>query len=315
MLGHAPQLTITDLALPRDFDALYGDKLATGLSLGGGGLFFVAWQIAYLHQLAADGVRLDQAQRTVGTSAGSVVAAALLAGRLGRVKAELSLVAKVPAILAALAPSSDLHPSQQRALDLFWKAADNDRATIREIGHAALAATTPSPEAARRSLALLTGRRGWPSPHLFISCVDAYSGERCMVTEVAGVPALHAAAASSAVPGIFPTQLIGDRWCMDGGVSGSGVHLDVLAGAKRVVVLALNDGTDEDEGALTSRPGDALRERHALEATGTQVFLRTPEQVDYNELMSPQSVPRALEMGSRQAKADVAELRTFWSPG
>jgi hypothetical protein len=86
----------------------------------------------------------------------------------------------------------------------------------------------------------------------------------------------------------------------------------VLAGARRVVVLALNDGTDEDEGAMTNRPGDALRERHALEATGTQVLLRTPEHVDYTELMSPQAVPRALAMGTRQAQADVAEFRDFW---
>ena len=39
------------LALPRDFDARYGDGLRFGVSLGGGGLFFVAWQVSYLHEL------------------------------------------------------------------------------------------------------------------------------------------------------------------------------------------------------------------------------------------------------------------------
>ena len=49
----------------------------------------------------------------------------------------------------------------------------------------------------------------------------------------------HAAAASSSVPGIFSPQPILDRRCMDGGVSGSGINSDVVAGAERVVILAL----------------------------------------------------------------------------
>ena len=312
MLGRAHRSTTPDIALRRDFDARYGAQVERGLCLGGGGLFFVAWQVAYLHRLAAGGLHLDGADRTVGTSAGSIVATALLSGHLGRVHTELSLLAKVPAILSALAPSGDLRPSQQRALDLFWQAADSDAGTITEIGHAALAAATPAPESTRRSVALLTGRKRWPSPALHVSCVDAYSGERCIITEAAGVPALHAASASSAVPGIFAPQPIGDRRCMDGGVSGSGTHLDVLAGARRVLILALSDGSDLVEGAMTNRPGDSARERHELTATGTAVLLRTPYAVDQNELMSPRAVPKALAMGTQQAEDDLASLTEFW---
>jgi predicted acylesterase/phospholipase RssA len=71
------------LAMPRDFGAGYGEGLDFGLSLGGGGLFFVAWQAAYLATLAERDIDLGGAQRVVGTSAGSLVASVLEAGNLG----------------------------------------------------------------------------------------------------------------------------------------------------------------------------------------------------------------------------------------
>jgi NTE family protein len=302
-----------DVALPPTFEARYGDSVDHGLCLGGGGLFFIAWQVAYLNTLAAGGLELGTAERVVGTSAGSVVAAALLGGRLKLVHGELSILAKAPKVLSALAPASDLQPSQNRALELFWLAQDSDPATIRAIGHAALASAGPSPQAMRRNISLVIGRKRWPSSALHISCVDAYTGERCIVTHEAGVSVTAAAAASSAVPGLFPPQPIGDRRCMDGGVSGSGTHLDVLAGAQRVLVLALSDGSELTEGIMTNQPGGGQRELDALVATGTKVELRTPEAVDPLELMSPAAVPKALAMGARQASADLAALTEFWN--
>jgi NTE family protein len=302
-----------DIARPRSFEARYGAGLSHGLCLGGGGLFFVAWQAAYLHTLAEGGLNLDAADRVVGTSAGSVVAAALLGGRLNLVHRELAILGKAPKVVSALAPSSDLRPSQQRALDLFWQAQDSEPATLRAIGHAALASAGPAARTMRRNVALIIGAKRWPSPTLHISCVDAYTGERCFVTQEAGVAVSTAAAASSAVPGLFPPQLIADRRCMDGGVSGSGTHLDVLAGAQRVLVLALSDGSELTEGMMTSQPSGGRREIEDLMATGTKVELRTPEAVDPLELMSPASVPKALAMGARQASADLADLTSFWN--
>ena len=66
---------LTEGAVPRSFDARYGDGLSLTVSFGGGGLFFVAWQVAYLSELATAGVDITGAQRVVGTSAGSLVAA------------------------------------------------------------------------------------------------------------------------------------------------------------------------------------------------------------------------------------------------
>jgi NTE family protein len=283
-----------------------------GLCLGGGGLFFVAWQAAYLQTLAAGGVRFDMADRVVGTSAGSLVAAALTTNRLKRLHGEVSWLAKVPALVSALAPASELQPSQNRALELFLKATDGEPATVQEIGFAALAAITPSPASMRRNISLALGRTVWTSRALQITCVDAYTGERCVMTRNSRVGVSRAVAASSAVPGVFPPQPIGDRRCMDGGVSGTGTHLDLVAGAGRVLVLALTDGSDMNEGMMTTHPGGGAEELEELQASGTSVMLRTPADVDMLELMSPAAVPRALAMGAAQASADVGPMSEFW---
>lgn len=301
-----------ELALPLSFEARYGDGIDRGLCLGGGGLFFVAWQAAYLHQLSVHGIRFETSERVVGTSAGSIVASSLVSGRLNRLHSEIALLARLPALVGALAPASELAPSQQRALDLFIKATDGDLPTLQEIGHAALAAVTPKPEAMRRNIALVVGQGRFPSDALQITCVDAYTGERCVVTRGAGTSMARAIAASSAVPGVFAPQPIDDRRCMDGGVSGTGTHLDLLAGAKRVLILALADGSDMTEGMMTSHPGGGRQELEDLEQSGTSVVLRTPTEVDLEMLMAPSSVPKALAMGTRQASADVGLLSTFW---
>ncbi|HEY6534079.1 MAG TPA: patatin-like phospholipase family protein [Acidimicrobiales bacterium] len=299
------------LAQPRDMGAGYGDGLTFGLSLGGGGLFFVAWQTAYLATLAERGVHLTDADRVVGTSAGSLVASVLEAGNLKRLRKEVGLLSKVPKLIGLLAPAGNLLPSQMRASDLFFLAEVSDPDTLRTIGHASLAAATPSASTMARNVGLILASRRWPSPALHVTCVDAYTGERCVVSRESGVLIARAVAASSAVPGLFAPQPILDRRCMDGGVSGTGTHLDLLAGAGRAVVLCLTDGAGEEKGGLTSAPNAFLDEVEALEGAGTKVFHRTPEEMDLLTLMDPLAVPDAIAMGERQAAADADELRTF----
>ena len=301
------------LAVPRDADAGYGDGLDRGVSLGGGGMFFVAWQVGYLHGIAGHGIRLDTAHRVVGTSAGSLVASALVGGHLRRLHFQLAELSRIPRLLSALAPAGDLHPSQQRALDLFRAAGDAEEVTVRNIGHAALAAQTPKARVMRRSVALVLGRGRLTADSLCVTCVDSYTGERCVITRQAGVTIPAAVAASSAVPGLFAPQPIGDRRCMDGGVSGTGTHLDLLTGAQRVMVLALGDGSDLEAGTMTVAPDSHQRELDHLRAAGAEVFLRVPELVTLDELMSPAAVPAALAMGARQAAADANELVSFWN--
>lgn len=299
------------LAVPIEFESRRGAGAGLGVSLGGGGLYFIAWQVAYLDELATGGVDLSGAERIVGTSAGSVVSSMLAAGSLDRLHTEVRLLSKAPKLVAALAPAGELSPSQTRARDLFGAAADAGADTIRAIGHAALAADAPPPARTVRTLTAVMGRRSWPAPALALTCVDTFTGERCVVTGTAGVPVTTAAAASSAVPGIFAPQPVLDRRCMDGGVSGTGIHLDLLAGADRAVVLSLNDGTAVDQGLMTVAPGAIEAELDALRASGTEVWLRSPAPVAIDELMSPEAVPGALEEGRAAARRDLSELRGF----
>jgi hypothetical protein len=99
---------------------------------------------------------------------------------------------------------------------------------------------------------------------------------------------------------------------MDGGVSGTGTHLDLFGGARRVLILALTDGRDLTEGMMTSHPGDGLQELEDLKASGAEVVLRVPSEVDLMELMEPRSVPKALALGVRQATEDAGALAAFW---
>jgi len=307
--GHV--LSDDGLAKPVSFDARYGAGVERFLVLGGGGIVFVAWLLAYLRGLAQHGVPVESADRVVGTSAGSVVATVLTGGHLARAHREIEALAKAPAIVSALAPAGDLHPSQQRALELFWTA-DNARPdTVRAIGHAALAAHTPGVDTLPRSLEMVLGQRRWPSDALWITTTDAFSGERIVLTREAGVAVHSAAAASSTVPGLFAPQPIGDRKCIDGGVSGSAMHPDLAAGAARAFVIAVRD--PGEIGVATNEPGGFARSIDALRATGTAVEVRTSRLAagDIN-LMDPHQIAPALALGAEQAHEDAPALAGFF---
>lgn len=301
-----------DLAQPISFDARYGAGLGRTISLGGGGLFFVAWQIAYLNGLAARGLRLTEADRVVGTSAGSLVAGILTAGRLHRFGVKVDLLAKVPALISVLAPVKDLHPSQVRARDLFATATDADPDHISAIGHAALAAQATPPAQLARSTALVMGVRAWKSPALEITTVDTYTGERLIVHAGHGLTVPHAAAASASVPGLFSPQLVGDRRCMDGGVSGSGTHCDRLAGSERALVVSLIGGETTHPAGMTMAKDAQFHEIEQLRASGTEVRLVGPSGVDIEQLMDPSAIGAALDLGAHQADADAPGLLEFW---
>lgn len=300
------------LPLPYDLTAEYGAGQRRALVLGGGGIFFIAWQITYLHELSKRGVHLADASCVVGTSAGSVVASLATAGRTGLARAELGVLAKVPSVVSAMAPATGLRPSQQRAVELFREATDSEPATVRAIGHAALAADAAPAGKLRRSVTALLSTRRWPAAALTITTVDTFTGERLVIRDTARVSAARAAAASSSVPGLFSPQPVGDRRCMDGGVSGTGTHGDLTVGAERVVILSLSADAVGAEAMMTIRPDSLPREIEAIRRAGGEVFVRGPLQTDLATLMSPSSVPSAVAMATRQASDDADALGRFW---
>jgi NTE family protein len=246
------------IAAPISFDARYGEGVDRALVLGGGGVVFVAWLTAYLTELTARGVAVADADRVVGTSAGSVLATVIAAGRLERFSRLIRVVEARPNLIGRLAPAATLTASQQRALALFDHAADAEPAVIRAIGAAALAARTP------------------------------------------GVNRLP----SSVVP-------VGDRRAMDGGVSGTGIHSDLVAGARRALVFPIVG--DVPEGRMTMTPGGTDREIAALRASGTEVAVRHSRLPLTTNLMDPAEVPAALALGAQQAAEDAPALAAFWS--
>ena len=244
--------------VPSSFDRRYGTGTRRGLVLGGGGIYFIAWQVAYLNTLARAGVYLADAERVVGTSAGSMIASVYTGGGLSRFARTVDLLSRAPGLTSRLAPAGRLSASQERALDLFRQADNAEPETIQAIGRAALAAAAAPAAAMRRTARMMIVRHRWPAPSLRITAVDSYTGERIVIDEQTRVPVATAAAASGSVPGLFAPQQVGDRFCMDGGVSGSGTHTDLVAGAHRVVVISLSEAfrsTGPRPGGMTQAPG------------------------------------------------------------
>ncbi len=303
---------MVQIALPRSMDARYGRGIERGLVLGGGGIWFVAWQTGYLRRLEELGLQLGLADRLVGTSAGSIVASILAGEKLAGFGRTVDLLTRAPGLLARMAASGPLDPSCERALDSFRDARDCEPQTLREIGFAALAARTPTAEVTARNFSVILRMRRWPSSRLHITCVDAFTGERIVVTRSAAVPLARAAAASSAVPGIFAPQPIQDRKCMDGGVAGTGVHLDLVAGARRALVISLVDGSEPDLAWGTMTPETIRQEFADLQASGTEALRIVPRTQVPEDVMDPRLAVSAVQEGVAQADDDVALLRNFW---
>jgi len=303
---------VVQIALPRSMDARYGRGIERGLVLGGGGIWFVAWQTGYLRRLEELGLQLGLADRLVGTSAGSIVASILAGEKLAGFGRTVDLLTRAPGLLARMAASGPLEPSCERALDSFRDARDCQPQTLREIGFAALAARTPTAEVTARNFSVILRMRRWPSSRLHITCVDTFTGERIVVTRSAAVPLARAAAASSAVPGIFAPQPIQDRKCMDGGVAGTGVHLDLVAGARRALVISLVDGSEPDLAWGTMTPESIRQEFADLQASGTEALRIVPRTQVPEDVMDPRLAVSAVQEGVAQADDDITLLRDFW---
>jgi NTE family protein len=312
--GPAAQPGGDGLSWPVSFGARYGAGKDRAVVLGGGGVFLVAWYAGYLTGLLAHGVDLGRADLIVGTSAGSWAGALLAAGALHGGDGPSQWVPRVQPMGGLTEATS--YPSQQRAEDLLATAPDAGPATIQEIGRAALACHGPDPGEARRVLRSILRLDGWPSDAFHACAVDAFTAERLVLTHATGISVTHAAACSCAVPGKFRPQPLRDRFCLDGVVSGSNTHCDLVAGAGRALVLAL-EANDKVNSAsvpfMTLAPGYLGTECAQLAQTGTRSLVKGPESYDPAQLTSAAAAPGGWVMGARQASADAAEVGQFWA--
>lgn len=301
--------TLSDLATSVD----------RALVLGGGGEYYVAWYCGFFHGLLEQGIDpAAQADLVVGTSAGAYVGSSLTSGHFQHLAAEFDFFGQFPSRLAQLAPVSTVNASQQRAREINFAVTNGDPQTIRAIGHAALAADNAlNGDAVDRLAWMLTddSRTGWPPAKMFTTASDCYTGQRLVVgQEVArrnGIALAHATAASSSLPGVIGPTLLGQRLCMDGGISKTWAHTDVVAGAKRALVITLTDGYSGS--LLTGIPHNIHAEIGALRAVGTEsklIIAGTPPGVN---LLDPEQIRPALQAGYDRAAIEAPNIGEFFS--
>lgn len=289
------------------------------LVLGGGGEYYIAWYCGFFHGLLEEGVDpAGQSELVVGTSAGAYMGSALTSGHFQRLLEEFDFFSHFPSVFARLAPVSNPNASQKRAQMINFSVKDGSPDSIRAIGHAALAADNHvNGLAVERMAWLLTGdsRTGWPPAKMITTANDCYTGERLIVHKAVAdknnIVLSDAVAASSSLPGTIGPTLLGQRYCMDGGIARTWAHTDVVAGSKRALVITLTNGYDGS--LLSGIPHNVHTEIASLEATGTKAMLiiaGTPPGVN---LLDPRAMEAALHAGYARAKNEAEKIRAFFA--
>ena len=211
--------------------------MSYALVLGGGGTVGVSWSIGVLSALAdALGIDPAGAHVTIGTSAGSVVAAMLHRGKGlgGQVEYERHAG---PSRDDSWATSFDIGLLAE-VFQLWTTSRVMSAEVARQIGERALRASQKS---ADEWVAVLRERLGnveWPPGDVRMTTVDCSSGERRVWHAGDGADVVRVVSASSAVPGLIPPIDIGDASYMDGGVW-SLLNADLVKGTGVTDVLML----------------------------------------------------------------------------
>jgi NTE family protein len=293
------------------------------IAFGGGGEWFIAWCLSYIHTLKENGVDLSNVELTVGTSAGSATSAFLTGGISEQAFDQWTQIAEHPEVLADAVKVDTPSPSRLRALGALSEATDTEPETIREIGRAAMAARN-QPEA--EYLASVTKLLGviteWPSSAFHTSAVDCYTGDRLIVDENSGVTTAQAIGASTSLPGTGGPVWLEDVLAMDGGVSKSSTHADILVGAKRVIIFTLMSLTPEEAQALPktpfglsekAHPGNAHKEAQMIEAAGGKAFVVVGNPPPGTNFMDPHLLKEAMTKGAAQALIDLPAVTALWN--
>ncbi|MCZ7437510.1 patatin-like phospholipase family protein [Micromonospora sp. WMMC241] len=270
--------------------------MGRALVLGGGGVTGVAWELGLLAGLAERGVRLDEADLVVGTSAGSVVGAQVCSG-----------VPLAQLYAAQLRPPRDEVPARLGLGVLARWAWAGARARAR-VGALALSARTPSEESRRAVIAARLPTAAWPARRLLVTAVDAASGEFVVFDAASGVSLVDAVGASCAVPGVWPPVTVGGRRFVDGGVR-SPVNADLAAGARQVVVLAPTSAAVGPMPRLSAQVA-------ALQAAGARATVVAPERAARaaigRNVLDPTRRAASARAGFAQAAVVADEVAAVW---
>lgn len=153
--------------------------------------------------------------------------------------------------------------------------------------------------------AFLTGdsKTSWPAATMHTTAIDCFSGERIVVSQDTArkndIPLAHGTAASCSLPGIIGPTLLGQRYCMDGGMSSNPAHVDLVAGSKRAVIVTLDDGLNPP--FLTGIPHLIGQNIAQLEATGTKTLWIKADPPNVNLMNPDEIVPDTTAPSRRRA--------------
>jgi NTE family protein len=219
------------------------------LVLSGGGLLSVGWELGVLRGLQDGGVAIGRFDLVIGTSAGAVSGAIAISG------APLEPVAPVAERDRQLAVMvQQVNPDVMGPVfAALMSGGEPDQARRAQLG--AIARQTQIPE----DLAVEIMRQylpdiPWPQP-LVITAVDVEDGAFVAWGADAGVPLVRAAAASSAIPGIFPPITIAGRRYMDGAIR-SPTSADLAAATDVVVIVAAPSRSEQSDRQIAAETAE-----------------------------------------------------------
>ncbi len=293
------------------------------LVLGGGGVLGEAWMMGVLAGVEdATGFDLRGCEYFVGTSAGSIVAAHLVAGNAPRRppsvgnEVELAGSAAVGGLAAAAVEAARRAGAwTMAAASTFAPLALGVAAPGGAVMRAALLRRLPRPSDTLDQLRLRVERSGARfDGRLRVVAVDRRSGRR-VVFGSPGAPAAsvgQAVEASCTVPWLFAPVRIGGREYVDGGVW-SPTNLDVAPAGRDTHVLCLNptasiSGTQSVLGVIRSVARSAVSiESLALRRRGAAVQAVAPNMESAGAMgtnfMDREPRSRVLAAGYRQGLA------------
>ena len=287
------------------------------LVLGGGGSTGNAWLIGVIAGLFDAGLDVTQADLIIGTSAGSTAAAQITSASPTQLFADILAAApqhRTGPVGSAggRVPTGPVVNHLERTSRII--AAAEDAADMRRrMGAAALeldaASDGTGPTRWRATVAARLPGQRWPEQAVFITVVDARTGEPVVFDRDSGVDLVDAVAASTAGG---PPHRIGDHRYIDGGYR-SVDNADLAAGYGRVLVLSPLGGRSRhprEWGTHLAAQVDELRAR------GSRVETIFPpsnsEHMFGANAMDLSLRPPAARAGYDQGRALVEQLTEFW---
>jgi len=290
------------------------------LVLGGGGSAGNAWLIGVITGLFDAGLDVTEADLIIGTSAGSTAAAQITSATPTQLLAHILSAAPQPRTAPVgsdggrvpIGPAANHMEKSSAVIGAAEDAADMRR----RMGAAALETDAAAHGSAqtqwRATVAARLPSQLWPQRTVFITAVDAQTGEPVVFDRHSGVELVDAVAASCANGFGVPPYSIGDSRYIDGGYRRN-ENADLAAGYARVLVLSPFGGRSRhplDWGTHLATQVDELRAR------GSRVETIFPDSSSRDAIgvnvMDPSTRPPAARAGYDQGRALAEQLAEFW---